>query len=185
MAINPFNPAEINPNVFHNPLSITFGELIEDGEVDWNDEFWTWDFYDREQYQRVNNLIENHFYDREIGCLPVSRWHRHFIRLINEIMPTLKPLYEIADKNKSIFLSDSDVYSKSRDVFSDFPATQLVENQDYASNATDHENEILNNGNFMDNLKKIEDEYISLDMVIIRRLESCFSSIITVNMNAF
>ena len=69
MAINPFNPAEINPNVFHNPLSITFGELIEDGEVDWNDEFWTWDFYDRENYQSCHNTCR---LCRRISALPVK-----------------------------------------------------------------------------------------------------------------
>ena len=59
MAINPFNPAEISPNVFHNPLSITFGELIEDGEVNWDDEFWIWDFLKEdkkeEEYQKHAN----------------------------------------------------------------------------------------------------------------------------------
>lgn len=174
---------------FHGVMTYTFGELLDvPGGVDWNNVAWSWRdvAYDDTQYVRCCKKIENRFYDRELGVMPVSRWKRHFLRLINEIMPTLKPLYAAVDGNSGVMLSDMDTWHKMRTVFSDFPATQLAENQDYASNATDNQYETIANGDFMDKVNRIRNgDYVDIDVLLLEHLETCFSPLWTVNINNY
>lgn len=173
---------------YHQVMSITLGELLVPGGIDWTSEEWSWreSAYDDAQYARCCRKIENRYYDREIGVLPASRWKRHFLRLIDEIMPTLKPLYAAVDGNSGVMLSDMDTWHKMRTVFSDFPATQLAENQDYASNATDNQYETITNGNFMDKIAHIKQgDYVDIDVLLLDHLEECFSPLWTVNLNNY
>lgn len=173
---------------FHAVTTITFGELLGPGGIDWTSDEWSWreSAYDDAQYTRCCRKIENRYYDREIGVLPASRWKRHFLRLIDEIMPTLKPLYAAVDGNSGVMLSDMDTWHKMRTVFSDFPATQLAENQDYASNATDNQYETVTNGNFMDKIAHIKQgDYVDIDVLLLAHLEQCFSPLWTVNLNNY
>ena len=106
--INHYQPYESRDD-FHGVMTYTFGELLDiPGGVDWDNTAWSWRnvAYDDTQYVRCCKKIENRFYDRELGVLPASRWKRHFLRLIDEIMPTLKPLYAAVDGNSGIMLSD-------------------------------------------------------------------------------
>ena len=186
--INRYQPCDSRDD-FHGVMTYTFGELLDvPGGVDWNNAAWSWRdiAYDDTQYKRCCKKIENRFYDRELGVLPVSRWKRHFLRLITEIMPTLKPLYAAVDGNSGIMLSDMDTWHKMRTVFSDFPATQLAENQDYASNATDNQYETIVNGDFMDKVNRIRNgDYIDIDVLLLEHLETCFSPLWTVNINNY
>ena len=186
--INSYQPCESRDD-FHGVMTYTFGELLDvPGGVDWNNAAWSWRdvAYDDTQYTRCCKKIENRFYDRELGVLPASRWKRHFLRLIAEIMPTLKPLYAAVDGNSGVMLSDMDTWHKMRTVFSDFPATQLTENQDYASNATDNQYETITNGNFMDKVNRIRNgDYVDIDVLLLDHLESCFSPLWTVNINNY
>lgn len=186
--IDSYQPCE-SRDEFHGVMTYTFGELLDvPGGVDWDNAAWSWRdvAYDDTQYTRCCRKIENRFYDRELGVMPPSRWRRHFIRLIQEIMPTLRPLYALADKNPDIILSDSDTWHKMRSVFSDFPATQLTENQDYASNATDNQYETVTNGNFMDKIERIRNgDYVDIDVLLLDHLESCFSPLWTININNY
>nr|DAF34351.1 MAG TPA: portal protein [Bacteriophage sp.] len=174
---------------FHGVMTYTFGELLNvPGGVDWTNVAWSWRdvAYDDMQYARCCKKIENRFYDRELGVMPVSRWKRHFLRLINEIMPTLKPLYAAADGNSGVMLSDMDTWHKMRTVFSDFPATQLAENQDYASNATDNQYETITNGDFMDKVSRVRSgDYVDIDVLLLEHLETCFSPLWTININNY
>lgn len=173
---------------FHAVTTITLGELLTEGGVDWTQPQWSWrdDAYNDGQYARCCRKIENRYYDRELGVMPPSRWRRHFMRLINEFMPVLKPLYELADGNSGMFLSDADTWHKMRSVFSDFPATQLQSGQDYASNATDTQYETVVNGNFMDKIKAIrQGDYVDIDVLLLEHLEECFSPLWTVNINNY
>lgn len=175
-------------NEYHQVMSITLGELLAPGGIDWTSDAWSWreSAYDDAQYARCCRKIENRYYDREIGVLPAGRWKRHFLRLIDEIMPTLKPLYAAVDGNSGVMLSDSDTWHKMRTVFSDFPATQLAENQDYASNATDNQYETVVNGNFMDKIAHIKQgDYVDIDVLLLDHLEKCFSPLWTVNLNNY
>lgn len=173
---------------YHQNMTITLGELLAPGGIDWASNEWSWleSAYDKTQYTRCCRKIENRYYDREIGVLPPGRWKRHFLRLIDEIMPTLKPLYAAVNGNSDVMLSDMDTWHKMRTVFSDFPATQLAENQDYASNATDNQYETVVNGNFMDKIAHIKQgDYVDIDVLLLDHLEKCFSPLWTVNLNNY
>lgn len=173
---------------YHQVMSITLGELLVPGGIDWDSNEWSWreSAYNDTQYTRCCRKIENRYYDREIGVLPASRWKRHFLRLTDEIMPVLKPLYAAVDGNPGVMLSDMDTWHKMRTVFSDFPATQLSENQDYASNATDNQYETITNGNFMDKITHIKQgDYVDIDVLLLDHLEECFSPLWTVNLNNY
>lgn len=186
--INPYQPCESRDD-FHGVMTYTFGELLDvPGGVDWANATWSWRdvAYDDTQYVRCCKKIENRFYDRELGVLPASRWKRHFLRLIAEIMPTLKPLYAAVDGNSGVMLSDMDTWHKMRTVFSDFPATQLAENQDYASNATDNQYETIANGDFMNKVNRIRNgDYVDIDVLLLEHLETCFSPLWAVNINNY
>lgn len=173
---------------FHAVATITLGELLTGGGVDWTQPEWSWrdDAYNDAQYARCCRKIENRYYDRELGVMPPSRWRRHLMRLINEFMPVLKPLYKLADGNSGMFLADTDTWHKMRTVFSDFPATQLQTDQDYASNATDTQYETITNGNFIDKIKAIrQGDYVDIDVLLLEHLEECFSPLWTVNINNY
>lgn len=185
--ISPFVPGETVPD-YHAVTTITLGELLVPGGIDWTTTQWSWrdDAYDATQYARCCAKIENRYYDREIGVMPPGRWRRHLLRLIAEIMPVLKPLYELANGNPGIFMTDNDTWHKTRTVFSDFPATQLAAGQDYASNATDMEYETVTNGNYMDKVKAIrQGDYVDIDVLLLEHLEECFSPLWTININNY
>jgi hypothetical protein len=182
-----YEPSEPRDD-FHAVVTITLGELLTEGGVDWAQPEWSWrdDAYNDAQYARCCRKIENRYYDRELGVMPPSRWRRHLTRLISEFMPVLKPLYELADGNPGMFLSDADTWHKMRTVFSDFPSTQLQTDQDYASNATDTQYETVINGNFMDKVKAIrQGDYVDIDVLLLEHLEECFSPLWTVNINNY
>ena len=173
---------------FHAIATITLGELLTGGGVDWTQPEWSWrdDAYNDAQYARCCRKIENRYYDRELGVMPPSRWRRHLMRLISEFMPVLKPLYDLANGNPGMFLADADTWHKMRTVFSDFPATQLQPSQDYASNATDTQYETIVNGNYIDKIKAIrQGDYVDIDVLLLEHLEECFSPLWTVNINNY
>lgn len=185
--ISPFVPGETVPD-YHAVTTITLGELLAPGGIDWTTPQWSWrdDAYDATQYSRCCAKIENRYYDRELGVMPPGRWRRHLLRLIAEIMPVLKPLYELADGNPGIFMTDNDTWHKTRTVFSDFPATQLAAGQDYASNATDMEYETVTNGNYMDKVKAIrQGDYVDIDVLLLEHISTCFSPLWTVGINNY
>lgn len=185
--ISPFVPGETVPD-YHAVTTITLGELLVPGGIDWTSPQWSWrdDAYDDTQYSRCCAKIENRYYDRELGVMPPGRWRRHLLRLIAEIMPVLKPLYELANGNPGIFMTDADTWHKTRTVFSDFPATQLANGQDYASNATDMEYETVANGNYMDKVKAIrQGDYVDIDVLLLEHINTCFSPLWTVNINNY
>lgn len=172
---------------YHSPVTITLGELVEGGFVDLTAAEWQWDFFDEAQRDRVNEKILNRFWYREIGCLPPSRWKREFLRVINETMPKLKPLYQyIADGGN--LLADSDEYGKGRTIYSEFPQTSIggqIDNQDYASNGTDKEYETIRTGNYLDQALRVQNEYNDIDVMLLDALKVTFSSLISLNMNGW
>jgi hypothetical protein len=183
--IDDYIPSDVGEDDFYNQSTITFGELLEigsNGGIDWTAPEWIWNAYDDAQRDRVNILLDNHYYDREIGVLPPNRWRRHFIRKLNESMSNLLPYYRALETNPDLPLSESDVYDKGRTVFSDFPATQLSESEDYASNATDRQSETVSNGDFN---AKLHGNIMSVDMLLVESVDSCFSSLYTVSISAY
>lgn len=172
------------PRDFHAVVTVTLGELITDKWVDWTAPSWHWDSYNDEQYTRVCEKFNNHFWDREIGVLPPGSWKREVLRKFNEIMPKYKLVYQALENGVDI-LQDSDTYGKNRNVFSDFPATQIApQNQDYASNATDNQFETIVQGNFLEKMEKIKD-YNDIDLMIINDMDSLFSCFYSVSLNIY
>lgn len=177
--IEPYEPSAPTPE-FHAVISISLGELVEAGFIDWTDDSWHWDAYDDAQYARLNAKIETHYWDREIGVLPPGSWKREFMRKMNEIMPKYKLAYQAADNASLMRVGDD--YGKSRTIGSNFPATQLKPNQDYASDANDNEYENVHEGDYLDRIERLK-TYDDIDLQIIDQLESMFSCLMTVNMN--
>lgn len=178
--IDPYEPSQPVPE-FHAVVSVSLGELVEDGIIDWTDDSWHWDAYDDTQYKRLCAKIEAHYWDREIGVLPPGSWKREFIRKMNEIMPKYKLAYQAVDARIPL-MRVSDDYGKSRTIDSDFPATQLKPNQDYASNASDNEYENIHEGDYLDRIERLK-SYDDIDLQIINEIESMFTCLMTVNMN--
>ena len=108
---------------------------------------------------------------------------RRFVGRMNEAMDRLRPAYEKLDNANLMQLSDT--FSKGRSVGSAFPATQLKPTtQDYASDASDSESESVTEGNFFQQSELLK-EYIGLDQRLVDYVDPLFSSLFTVNSNAF
>ena len=102
---------------------------------------------------------------------------------MNELMRKLRLAYAKLDGANLMQTSDS--FSKNRSVGSAFPATQLKPTtQDYASDAADYEGETVTEGNYVEQAKLL-DEYDDLDKQLVDYLDPIFSSLFTVNSNAF
>jgi hypothetical protein len=120
----------------------------------------TYPIFDDTYREPLNKKIFDHFYNQEIGNESVDIWLLGMRRKMNEIMayynPILKsqliqfdPLSSVdlsvtaaaertaATKVDGISTATSDNKAKSRAVQSEFPQTNLNNNADYATNATD------------------------------------------------
>lgn len=163
--------------------SITLGELVEDGWIDFTKAAWKFTQYSDEQYKRLTGKIVNHYWSRELGILPPGQWQREFLRKMEEIMPKYLYLYKKLEGDTDS-LNATDEYYKSRNIVSDFPQTQLSGNEDYASMGTDHQYERIHDGTVFDYAERIRN-YDDVDLLIINELECMFSCLLTVNVNAW
>ena len=168
---------------FHDVVTLALGELWRDGWFNLTDPSWDFPKYSDEQHKRLCDKILNHYYMRNIGVLPLAAWKREFLRKLNEIMPKYIILYRKIDKSPDNF-NATDEYYKSRNVFSDFPQTQLSGNEDYASNGTDHQYERIHEGTILDLSERLR-MYDDVDLQVIGELEPLFSCLLTLNMNAW
>lgn len=180
-------------NDFHAITSITIGELAEDGLINWDDNNsdapsmdWSQWAYSAEQYSRVCEQFICRFWLREISIYPLKNWALMVKQLFRELSAKYNPLYKSIEEGVNP-LADSDTWHKGRDVFSDFPATQLSpENQDYASNASDKEEETIIIGNMVDNGIKLKEQWKSVDAMLLDEMAPyIFSSLYSVNINGF
>lgn len=172
----------INPE-YHAVFSIQLCELINDGWIDFSSEDWDFDYYNEEQRNRFWKKFTRRFYWREIGITPPGQWKWEVLRKLDEIMPKYKPIYQMLDEGQNIFQHYGE-YGKSRNIFSEFPQTQLGGNEDYASNGTDREHEEIYLGDWIDQLAKIKN-YNDVDVMILNEMETMFSCMFTVNINGY
>lgn len=180
-----YNPDEVTwDRDFHSVVTITLGELVHDGWIDWSDASWHWDAYDDDQYNRLNAKIEARYWDREIGILPPGAWKRRFIGRMNEIMPKYKLLYDKVKDGLDIW-QDSDEYHKERTVGSEYPQTMLQGTQDYASDGQDNEYETIRDGSMLDKIQQYQRYYVDIDVMILDDIDVLFSSLYTVSINGF
>lgn len=168
---------------FHSVVTISLGELLREGVITWEMPEMQWRYFDNEQLSRVTQAIEDRYWDRELGILPVRAWMRRFVGRMNEKMDILRPAYErVKDAN---LMQLSDDFFKGRSVGSAFPATQLKPTtQDYASDASDSETERVIEGNYFQQAQLLK-EYVGLDQQLVDYIDVLFSSLFTVNSNAF
>ena len=175
---------------FHSVFSIQLCELIEGGWIDFSDESWDFDSYqregvpnDREQRDRFWMKFMKRYYWREIGITPPGQWKWEVLRKLNEIMPKYKYAYKLIDEGIDILQTYAE-YGKSRNIFSDFPQTMLGGNEDYASSGTDKQHENIYLGNWIDTMKKLR-SYDDVDVMILNELETFFSVMFTVSVNGY
>ena len=171
-------------NDYHAIVTIQLCELIDAGFCDELLTGWQWDKYNDEQDKRLRKKLVDHYYFREIGLVPPGIWKHEFIRKMNEIMPKYISLYKLLDESPELFGGNSEWY-KGRDIFSDFPQTQLSgKNQDYATTGNDKEYQRIRQVDVIDTAKRIRD-YNDVDLMIIEDMNTMFSCLLTVNVNAY
>lgn len=187
-ALQPYEGADswqlMETDDFHAIQTITLGELLHDNVIVWDMPELKWNAYDEQQFWRVTEKVQDHYWDRELGVLPVRSWMREYRRKMNEVMPKLKPAYAALEDKDFNFMQNSDTYGKGRTVGSSFPATQLRPNQDYASGASDNESETVSEGNYYDAVQRLQ-SYDDLDYMLVQHVDSLFSSIWTSNVNGW
>ena len=169
---------------YFSPVTISLGELVDAGFVKSDDPDWHWDAYDDAQYKRLNHMIEEHFWTRDIAIVPPGAWKREFLRTMNEIMPKYKILYKALDDGADP-IAVSDTYGKSRTIGSEYPDTMLQGNSDYATNGTDYEYETITRDTSATNFMSIHRDFMSIDQMILEDIEPLFSCLFSLSLNGF
>lgn len=172
---------------FHAVMTIQLCELVEAGWFDLTDP--SWDFgpkYSSEQHSQLCSKITQHFYWREICVAPPGIWKQMFIARMNEIMPKYMPLYAMRDPESDFYqpLGQEGEYYKSRNIFSDFPATRLAGNEDYGSTGNDTEYQRIKE---MDTLELAErmKNFKDVDAMICDDISDLFSALHSVSINVW
>ena len=166
--------------------TVTLGELLESGVFDWTRPELDWSIaqYDEAQYARVCKYFEERFLYREISVLPFLEWANILKRkLVFELMPKYKPLYERVYEGINPF-AEKDEYYKNRTIQSAYPETLLSANADYITDGKDEEFERLTEGRTADHIIYYAEHYKGVDELMLSELETMFISMYTANVNA-
>lgn len=182
--VTEFNRPPVHGFDYYDNMTITLGEWYEMGFYRPDEDDWKWDYYNEEQYKRVCVKFLNRYWYREVAVLPSFRWKKFYLEKFNELMPKYKILYKLMDEDWSL-LQNEDEFYKSRDIFSDFPATMLGDNQDYASTGTDREYERVKNGSPLDKYLQFADRFQDVDVLLLDDVEILFGSVLTSTMPLF
>ena len=177
--MKPFDFPQVGTDERFDCYSITLGEWYDQGFYDPDDESWHWNAYSDEQYSRLCKKFLDRFYFRDVAVLPAYRWKLAYLRKLNEIMPKYKLLYERVEAGVNP-LQIEDVYTKSRDIFSDFPQTLLEGQADYASTGDDRESETVREGDVIEKLVDFAERYNDVDVLILGELDGALVSSIIV-----
>ena len=170
---------------WHAVYTIPLGELVQSGVFDWSKPELDWSSaaYSQEQYERVCAYFIKRFYWREISLLLVLQWFNMLqYRLIYELMPKYKPLYERIAQGYDP-LADSDDYYKERKISSAYPETQLSGNSDYITDGIDTEHETLHEGQIVDAMNKYMLEFQAIDKALLDACEDLFTCLYSTNVN--
>lgn len=175
----------VGESIWKAIYTVQLGQLIEVGLFSWEKDELNWSSaaYDNEQYERVCNYFIERYRYREISIEPFLEWALMLKRkLVYELMPKYKPLYERAGEGIDPFQT-SDEYFKRRVIGSEYPETLLSANSDYASTGEDLEHEKLTEGNILDTIYTFAEQYKGVDEMLVDELESMFISLYTMNAN--
>lgn len=171
-----FDWQQINHD-WHAEQTISLGELIEGGFNPFGDDDWsTADWFDADQRKRIEKKFVRHYKYWELGILPPLVWRDYITERTLLIAPKYKVFYQALKDGANISYS-TDEYYKHRNVFSDFPATQLnPSKEDYASTANDDQYERIMYNDFMEKLKNVM-SYNDIDYMWLKEYESFFNEI--------
>lgn len=180
--MQPFEWPDCGVDERYDAVTVTLGEWHEMGFYDPEDrETWGFDAYSDEQYTRFCKKFLDRYYFREVGILPAYRWRLAYLRKLNEVMPKYKPMYgRVAEGIDPLQVED--VRHKGRDIFSDFPATLLTGNADYASTGTDREDETVREGSIAQASADYVSMYNDVDVMVLDECECLFSSLVNVTL---
>lgn len=182
--IPPYEPGA-STNEWYAVYTIQLGELIESGLFDWSKEVldWSQEAYSTDQYARVCEYFKQRFYWREISIIPFLEWAQILKRkLVFEIMPKFKPLYERIEEGINPFSSENEYY-KSRAIDSAYPETLLSGNADYITEGRDEEFERVKEGALVSSYNEYVEQFKPVDEALLDELESMFISMYSLNMN--
>ena len=181
--IEPFEPCE-HITDYHAVYSIQICELVNSGFDVFGDPRWpNRDWLNDAVKKRIEDKFISRYWYREIGIMPPGEWRHELTRVMGEILPKYKAAYALASEGITPF-AVSDEYGKERNVYSDFPATQInAEVNDYAKNANDRQYERVTNGDFIDKMEALQTRYNDIDAALLDDLEVVFSCLITVAIN--
>lgn len=172
-------------NEWHAVYTVYLGELMQSGVFDWSrpELDWSEAAIDEQQYKRVCDYFNLRFKWREISMLPVLKWFDYLRnKLVYELMPKYKPLYErVADGVNP--LSSETEYYKNRTVESAYPETLLSENADYITDGKDEEFQRIKEHGTADAIVNFADVYKGVDQLLLDELEVMFVSLYTTNIN--
>lgn len=189
--IPPYDDTWVDRPDFHAVYTVTLGELIYDGLIDFSDGTWytqlnglqiAW--FDDEQRDRFWQKFEAHYYWREIGELPYKMWKGNLLSKIAMLAPKYKLLYQ-ALKTGVDPLQKTNEYGKSRNIFSDFPQTMLGKNQDYASTGSDTQYERITQGDFVEKMNAVMHDYDDVDYAFVRELDTHFQFMLSCSVNGY
>jgi hypothetical protein len=162
---------------WHALVTIQFGELIESG-FDWgkNDYFKNSAFTEANR-TRLNQKIEDRFYFREI-CSTPAQFKFFLRRRLNEILPKYNELYKLIDSGDFKVLRQMTKNEKFRNVFSEYPQTQLNGDANYATNATDNASGSTTDGSPIEMILNYHQYYDDVDVMILNdpTINNCFLS---------
>lgn len=168
---------------YHAIVSVQICDLSNDGFFDLSRSDWDFQKYTTDQHARLCRKITEHFWFREIALIPPGRWKHEFLRTMNEIMPKYIYFYKALDSGMN--LGSSSEFYKSRNIFSDFPQTNLAgDNQDYASTGNDVEYERIKYEDIIELAARLKD-YNDVDRAIIDEIEPLFSCLFSLNVNGY
>lgn len=170
---------------YHDVYTISLFELIEAEIFTWDRVEWKQSAYDEDTYKRVCEYFEQRFMFREISMVPAKIWMQYLKRkIVFELCPKYNRLYALAAQGFDP-LANEDEYYKRREIFSEYPQTQMSSNSDYASTGKDEEYERVKYGNVSDSMENYLAKFKPIDEMFLDELESMFISSYAVNVNGF
>ena len=172
-------------NEWHAVYTVYLGELMQSGvfnwkrpELDWSDAA-----IDEQQYERVCDYFNLRFKWREISMLPVLKWFDYLRnKLVYELMPKYKPLYERVAEGINPLSSETEYY-KNRTIESAYPETLLSDNADYITDGKDEEFQRIKEHGTAEAMMNFAEVYKGVDQLMLDELEVMFISLYTTNVN--
>ena len=165
-------------NSLYSPAkyTITLGELVASGLINFSDKIWDFQSYNQEQRDRIYSKIKDRYFLAEISNTPIGAW-AHVLRAeLNKRAPKANMMYRILEASQN-FTKGGEEHKLNRLVFSDFPQNQLSGNQDYATNANDFEEQIDRASTPIEMMQAMEG-YFDPDEYLVYGVRACFIPIL-------